>query len=99
MHWSCRIALVVLAGSLAMAGCASKETDDIRIGVNAEITGSKPTVGDSCQKAAQLMAAQVNAGGGLKVGDKKYPVTLFIEDNEDKAGSSRGHGQKAHQPG
>ena len=84
MHWSCRIALVVLAGSLAMAGCASKEADDIRIGVNAEITGSKPTVGDSCQKAAQLVAAEINAGGGLKVGDKKYPVTLFIEDNEDK---------------
>jgi branched-chain amino acid transport system substrate-binding protein len=84
MHWSCRIALVVLAGLLAMAGCASKEADDIRIGVNAEITGSKPTVGDSCQKAAQLVAAEVNAGGGLKVGDKKYPITLFIEDNEDK---------------
>jgi len=45
-------------------------------------------VGDSCKKAAELLAAQVNADGGLKVGDKKYPVTLFIEDNEDKPESA-----------
>ncbi len=65
-----------------------RETNDIRIGVNAEITGSKPTVGDSCKNAAQLLAAQVNADGGLKIGDKKYPITLYIEDNEDKPESA-----------
>jgi branched-chain amino acid transport system substrate-binding protein len=80
--------VVCLTGSLVLGGCASKETNDIRIGVNAEITGSKPTVGDSCKKAAELLAAQVNAAGGLKVGDKKYPITLYIEDNEDKPESA-----------
>jgi len=84
VNWLTWMALVILSGSLAIGGCAPKERNDIRIGVNAEITGSKPTVGDSCQKAAELLAGQVNAAGGLKVGDKKYPVTLFIEDNEDK---------------
>jgi len=79
---------VCLSGALVLGGCASKETNDIRIGVNAEITGSKPTVGDSCKKAAELLAGQVNAAGGLKVGDKKYPLTLFIEDNEDKPESA-----------
>ena len=80
--------VVCLTGSLVLGGCASKEKNDIRIGVNAEITGSKPTVGDSCKKAAELLAAQVNAAGGLKVGEKKYPITLFIEDNEDKPESA-----------
>ncbi len=54
-------------------GCGSQETKEIRVGVNAELTGSKPTVGDSCQKAVELLAAQVNQAGGLKVGDQKYP--------------------------
>jgi branched-chain amino acid transport system substrate-binding protein len=88
MNWPTWVILVFLTVSLALGGCASKETNDIRLGVNAEITGSKPTVGDSCQKAAELLAAQVNAAGGLQVGDKKYPVTLFIEDNEDKPESA-----------
>ncbi|MEJ2071614.1 MAG: ABC transporter substrate-binding protein, partial [Syntrophobacterales bacterium] len=88
MNWPTWIVLAVLTCSLAFGGCASKETNDIRIGVNAEITGSKPTVGDSCKNAAQLLVAQVNADGGLKVGDKKWPITLFIEDNEDKPESA-----------
>ena len=88
MNWPTWIVLTVLTCSLAFGGCAPKETNDIRIGVNAEITGSKPTVGDSCKNAAQLLAAQVNADGGLKVGDKKWPITLFIEDNEDKPESA-----------
>jgi branched-chain amino acid transport system substrate-binding protein len=88
MNWPTWMVVVCLTGSLVLGGCASKETNDIRIGVNAEITGSKPTVGDSCRKAAELLAAQVNAAGGLTVGDKKYPITLFIEDNEDKPESA-----------
>ncbi len=82
------ILLAVLIVLLALGSCAQKETNDIRVGVNAESTGSKPTVGASCKNAAQLLASQVNADGGLKVGDKKYPVTLYIEDNEDKPESA-----------
>jgi branched-chain amino acid transport system substrate-binding protein len=88
MNWPTWVVVFCLIGSLALGGCAPKETNDIRIGVNAEITGSKPTVGDSCKKAAELLAAQVNAAGGLQVGDKKWPLTLFIEDNEDKPESA-----------
>ncbi|MGQ9688144.1 MAG: ABC transporter substrate-binding protein, partial [Desulfobaccales bacterium] len=75
-------------GLLLLGGCASQKTDDLRLGINAEITGSKPTVGDSCKKAAELLAAQVNAAGGLKVGEKNRPLSLFIEDNEDKPESA-----------
>ncbi len=88
MNWPAWTTLVLFTCSLVLGGCAPKESNDIRIGVNAEITGSKPTVGDSCKKAAELLAAQVNADGGLQVGDKKWPVTLFIEDNEDKPESA-----------
>ncbi len=90
-----RCAVVILvAGVLLAAGCGSGAKDEIRLGVNAELTGSKPTVGDSCRKAAELLAAEVNQQGGLQVKNKPYPVKLFIEDNEDKPESAAAVAQK-----
>ena len=79
---------------LFTGACAKKEAKDIRLGVNAELTGSKPAVGASCKNAAELLVAQVNQGGGLKLGDKAWKVTLFVEDNEDKAESAAAAAQK-----
>jgi branched-chain amino acid transport system substrate-binding protein len=86
--------VIVLVGVWLLGGCAAKDTDDLRLGVNAELTGSKPTVGDSCRKAAELLASQVQQAGGVKVGDKKRPLKLFIEDNEDKPESAAAVAQK-----
>ncbi len=87
--------LIVFSLALLLAvGCGRAPENEIRLGVNAELTGSKPTVGDSCKKAAELLAAQVNAAGGLQLGDKKYLVKLFVEDNEDKAESAAAAAQK-----
>jgi branched-chain amino acid transport system substrate-binding protein len=85
---------ILMAAVWLVGGCTPKESNEIRIGVNAELTGSKPTVGDSCKKAAELLAAQVNQAGGLQVGDRKIPITLFIEDNEDKPESAAAVAQK-----
>ncbi|MCX5893720.1 MAG: ABC transporter substrate-binding protein [Deltaproteobacteria bacterium] len=79
---------------LLVLGCGRAPENELRIGVNAELTGSKPTVGDSCKKAMELLASQVNATGGLKLGDKQYLVKLFVEDNEDKAESASASAQK-----
>jgi len=76
--------VLVMAVALVISACGEKKTDEIRVGINAEITGSKPTVGDSCKKAATLLAEELNAAGGLQVGEKKLRLTLFVEDNEDK---------------
>lgn len=90
--------LIAVLGCLAlvggMLGCGAKAEQEVRLGVNAELTGSKPTVGDSCKKAMELLAAQINQQGGLKVGEKKIPLKLFIEDNEDKAESAAAAAQK-----
>jgi branched-chain amino acid transport system substrate-binding protein len=87
--------LLALAGLMILAsGCAKQDTNEVRLGVNAELTGSKPAVGASCKNAAELLAAQVNQAGGLKLGGKAYKVTLFVEDNEDKAESAAAAAQK-----
>ena len=87
------VAILLMSFGLTW-GCSSQDTKEIRLGVNAELTGSKPTVGDSCKKAMELLAAQVNQDGGLKVGDKKIPLKLYVEDNEDKAESAAAAAQK-----
>jgi len=45
-------------------------------------------VGEGTKFAAEMWLEDINAAGGLQVGDKKYPVELVIEDNESKAESA-----------
>lgn len=66
----------------------------IRIGLNAELTGSIPVVGQSCRNAAEYAVKQVNDAGGLEVGGARVTVELTTEDNEDKAESAAAVAQK-----
>jgi branched-chain amino acid transport system substrate-binding protein len=93
-RWPRIVGLGWLAMAFITSGCGAKSEQEVRLGINAELTGSKPTVGDSCKKAMELLAAQVNQDGGLKVGDKKIPLKLYVEDNEDKAESAAAAAQK-----
>ncbi len=85
-------ALLVLA--LALGACGPSAPQTIKIGVNAELTGGIPVVGESCKNAAQLAVKEINDAGGLEVGGKKYKIELVIEDNEDKAESAAAAAQK-----
>jgi branched-chain amino acid transport system substrate-binding protein len=64
------------------------KTKTIKIGINAPMTGDIPKVGEGTKYAAQMWLEDIKAAGGLKVGKKKYPVELVIEDNESKAESA-----------
>jgi len=86
-----KIGLLILALSLVaivMGGCAPKAPAVIKIGINAEITGDIPKVGEGTKYAAEMWLEDIKAAGGLEVGGKKYPVELVIEDNEAKAESA-----------
>ncbi len=61
---------------------------EIVVGLNVELTGSIPVVGQSSRNGAQLAVDQVNAAGGLEVGGRRYTVRLVVEDNEDDAASA-----------
>lgn len=80
------------AGIIVFSSC--DKSDSIRIGLNAELTGSVPVVGKSCANAAAMAVAEVNANGGIMVADKTVPVKLLVEDNEDKAESAAAVAQK-----
>jgi len=74
--------------SLIFISCKSRAPKTIRIGINAPITGDIPKVGEGTKFAALMWLEDMNAGGGLEVGGKRYPMELVIEDNESKAESA-----------
>jgi branched-chain amino acid transport system substrate-binding protein len=77
-----------IAVVMAFSACGPKGPETIKIGVNAPITGDIPKVGEGSKFAAEMWLEDINAAGGLQVGDKKYKVELVIEDNESKAESA-----------
>ena len=64
------------------------QSKTIKIGINAPLTGDIPKVGEGTKFAAEMWLEDINAAGGLKVGDEIYRVQLIIEDNESKAESA-----------
>jgi len=73
---------------LVFFGCSPEESETIKIGINAPLTGDIPKVGEGTKFAARMWLEDVNGAGGIEVGGKKYKVELIIEDNESKAESA-----------
>ena len=80
------VCVLVVIMAFSLSGWAQAET--IKIGINAELTGDIPKVGEGTKFAAQMWLEDVKAAGGLAVGKKKYTVELVLEDNESKAESA-----------
>jgi branched-chain amino acid transport system substrate-binding protein len=81
-------AVLMLAVVLMANGAVAQRTPVLKIGINAEITGDIPKVGESTKNAAQMYVEDVNKAGGIEVGGKKYKLELAVEDNEAKAESA-----------
>jgi branched-chain amino acid transport system substrate-binding protein len=79
---------VSLIFAILLSACGQAAQPTIKIGVNAELTGDIPKVGEGTKYAAELWLEDIKAAGGLEVGGKKYQVELIIEDNESKAESA-----------
>ncbi|MBP2645449.1 MAG: ethanolamine utilization protein EutJ [Firmicutes bacterium] len=78
------LALVLL--TFAVSGCGS--SNELKIGVSAPLTGDISALGQSTKNAALLAQEEINAAGGIKIGDKSYPVKFIIEDDENKPEST-----------
>lgn len=63
----------------ACGGAAGGDT--VKIGLNIEITGDKPKVGEQSKFAAEMFQAEVNEAGGVDIGGKQYQIELVVEDN------------------
>lgn len=86
--------LVLSVFIIMLLGACSEKSNTVKIGVNAEITGDMPAVGESCKKAAEIAVKEVNDKGGIDIGGQKYKVDLFVEDNAGKPDQSASATQK-----
>lgn len=73
---------LALIASFVLAACGGAgDSDFVKVGLNIEITGDKPKVGEQSKYAAEMFVDEVNAAGGVDVGGKMYKLGLVIEDN------------------
>jgi branched-chain amino acid transport system substrate-binding protein len=86
--------LVLCMVMIIFLSACSEKSNTVKIGVNAEMTGDMPAVGESCKKAAEMAVKEVNDAGGIDIGGQKYKVDLFVEDNAGKPDQSASATQK-----
>jgi branched-chain amino acid transport system substrate-binding protein len=79
---------------ILLGNCSKTDSDTIKIGVIAELTGDIPAVGASCKNAAQMAVQEINEAGGIQLGGRPYKVELIVEDNAGKADQSASSAQK-----
>ena len=80
-----RPAAAVLVG-LFLIGCGGASSDaPIPIGLNLELTGAIPKVGEHSQVATEMFVEEINAAGGLEVGGQKHMLELAVADNTGTA--------------
>jgi len=78
--------LALAVGAFLIPACGQKgDLPEIKVGVIAELSGDLSGFGDSCKKAAELKAAEIDAKGGIDVGGTRYRLRLIIDDSQGKA--------------
>lgn len=71
-----------------LAANATAADDTIYFGLNYELTGSNPIIGESSIQGVNLALEEINAAGGVKIGGKSYKMAVKALDNEFNAESA-----------
>ena len=72
---------VVAAAALFAASGAAAEENTVKIGVNAALTGSFVSAGNTIHNAVKLAVKQINDAGGFVVDGKTYKLEPFYRDD------------------
>jgi branched-chain amino acid transport system substrate-binding protein len=77
------LTLSIVAASFA--GCSSKDSGTFMIGGIGPLTGGAASYGTSVKQGAEIAIEEINAAGGVTVGDKKIQLELNFMDDEAAA--------------
>ncbi len=81
-----RNVLAVLLVALVLASCGgAKQADVIKVGWFGALTGDQAVWGNNEYKTVQMLFEEMNASGGVKVGDKTYKLEVIGYDNKGDA--------------
>ncbi len=65
----------------AQGGATEADGDVIYFGVNYELTGANPIIGEAAIKGIDMAVNDINAAGGVTVGGKQYKLAYKAKDN------------------
>jgi len=77
-----RPSLLVLAMGLMAGGAALAEEKTLTIGVSDALTGGAAVYGLPQANAVEMAAEEINASGGIKVGDDTYTLDVIAYDDK-----------------
>lgn len=80
-----RLAIPVMALMILATACQGGGSDTIRIGLNVELTGDAPKVGEHSRVAAEMFVEEINAAGGIEIDGEMKQLQLVIEDDNGTA--------------
>ena len=72
---------IVAAAALFAASGAAAEDNTVKIGVNAALTGSFVSAGNTIHNAVKLAVKQINDAGGFVVNGKTYKLEPYYRDD------------------
>ena len=72
---------LVAAAALFVASGAAAEENTVKIGVNAALTGSFVSAGNTIHNAVKLAVKQINDAGGFVVNGKTYKLEPYYRDD------------------
>lgn len=81
--WKSAVALIIALG-LFGASAHGQQVDKIKVGFMFGLTGAASPIGPVQLDGAKLAIKEINAAGGLKMGNKKVPVEFVVRDDETK---------------
>jgi branched-chain amino acid transport system substrate-binding protein len=85
---------------LCLGLIASAHAQVLKFGVIAPLTGGGAPWGLAAAEAPRILAAEINAKGGLEVGGKKYRIEVIAYDDQYKAADSvAAYNRLVHQDG
>ena len=80
------LAVITVAGAFAFASCAqgnpAEDNTKIKIGLTGPLTGDASIYGIAVKNSAELAIKEINAAGGLKIGDKSYLYDFKMHDDK-----------------
>src|SRR5437667_11894551 len=71
----------MVAAGAVVAASGAKAEDTVKIGVNAALTGSFVSAGNTIHNAVKLAVKQINDVGGFVVNGKTYKLEPYYRDN------------------
>lgn len=84
MKWRIAGTVIFLVGVLVSGPARGQAPAEVRIGATVPLTGPAAEAGVAMRQAMEMAGEEINARGGVKLGDRRARLKVLFEDNQSK---------------